>query len=98
MSVIRKCELGSKDFFGFDNFIIFRPLDDSVDKSPIATPVATPSPPQSVMSLPTPEESEQEKVESEEKSPVETPEITLSIRDKTPEENPKDLDEDDLKE
>ena len=50
------------------------------------------------MSLPTPEESEQEKVESEEKSPVETPEITVSIRDKTPEENPKDLDEDDLKE
>ncbi|CAB4016296.1 TALPID3 -like [Paramuricea clavata] len=74
------------------------PLDDSVDKSPIVTPVATPSPPESVMSLPTPDESEQEKVESEEKSPVETPEITVSIRDKTPEENPKDLDEDDLKE
>ena len=80
----------------FDN--ILRPLDDSVHKSPIATPVATPSPPPSVTSLPTPEVSEQEKVVSEEKSPVVTPEVTVSIRDKTPTESPKEPEEDDLKE
>ena len=76
---------------------ILRPLDDSVLKSPMATPVATPSPPHSVTSLRTPEVSEQEKVKSEEKSLVETPEITESTQDKTPTESLKEL-EDDLKE
>lgn len=78
--------------------MFFRPLEDSVHQSPIATPAVTPSPPQSVVSPLTPEESEREKPVSEEKSPVETPEITVSIRDKTSEESPKDLDVDDLKE
>lgn len=75
-------------------FIIIRPLDDSVHKSPIATPVVTPSPPQSVVLQPTPELSEQEKVVSEEKSPVETPDVTISTREKSSEESPKDLEED----
>lgn len=76
-------------------FIIIRPLDDSCEhKSPIATPVVTPSPPQSVVLPPTPELSEQEKVVSEEKSPVETPDVTISTREKSSEESPKDLEED----
>ena len=47
---------------------------------------------------PTPEASEQEKVVSEEKSPIETPDVTVSTREKSSEESPKDLEEDDLKE
>lgn len=81
-----------------NNFIIFRPLDDSDDKSPIATPVVTPSPPQSVMLPPTPDASEHERVVSEEKLPVDTPDVTVSTRDKSSEESPKDLEADDLKE
>lgn len=77
---------------------LFRYLEDSVGESPVVTPVATPtvSPTPSTVLVPTPGVSEQDLPDSE-KTGVETPEVTVYIRDSTPDESMQEV-EDDLKE
>lgn len=66
-------------------------------KSPVVTPIASPSPPRSVKSMNTPEVSE--KVETKEQTQLEVPEITVSIQDKVSDESLyDDEDDDNLKE
>lgn len=61
-------------------------------KSPVVTPIASPSSPRSVKSMNTPEVSE--KVETKEQTQLEVPEITVSIQDEVSDESLYD-DEDD---